>query len=59
MKQCYMKGADKFEAKEHLKYVLITNDRGDSKEYVMHGSNIQGIVNMIKMIKNLKKILCI
>ena len=33
---------------EHLKYVLKSNDRGDSKEYVMHGSNIQGIVNMIK-----------
>ena len=41
-------GADKVEADEHLKYVLKSNDRGDSKEYVMHGSNIQGIVNMIK-----------
>ena len=41
-------GADKLEADEHLKYVLKSNDRGDSKEYVMHGSNIQGIVNMIK-----------
>ena len=41
-------GADKIEADEHLKYVLKSNDRGDSKEYVMHGSNIQGIVNMIK-----------
>ena len=39
---------DKTEADEHLKYVLKSNDRGDSKEYVMHGSNIQGIVNMIK-----------
>ena len=34
--------------------VLKSNDRGDSKEYVMHGSNIQGIVNMIK--KNLKNL---
>ena len=41
-------GADKVEADEHLKYVLKSNNRGDSKEYVMHGSNIQGIVNMIK-----------
>ena len=41
-------GANKVEADEHLKYVLKSNDRGDSKEYVMHGSNIQGIVNMIK-----------
>ena len=41
-------GSNKVEADEHLKYVLKSNDRGDSKEYVMHGSNIQGIVNMIK-----------
>ena len=34
--------------------------RGDSKEYVMHGSNIQGIVNMIKKEQiNSIKILCI
>ena len=33
---------DKIEAEKHLKYVLKSNDRGDSKEYVMHGSNIQG-----------------
>ena len=36
------------EAKDALDKALISNDRGDSKEYVMHGSNIQGIVNMIK-----------
>ena len=36
------------EGDEHLKYVLKSNDRGDSKEYVMHGSNIQGVINMIK-----------
>ena len=39
---------DKTEADKTLEKVLKTNDRGDSKEYVMHGSNIQGIVNMIK-----------
>ena len=39
---------DKTEADETLKKVLKSNERGDSKEYVMHGSNIQGIVNMIK-----------
>ena len=39
---------DKTEADVTLKKVLKTNERGDSKEYVMHGSNIQGIVNMIK-----------
>ena len=59
MKQCYRCNADKLEGDEHLKYVLKSNDRGDSKEYVMHGSNIQGIVNMIKKNQiNLKKILC-
>ena len=39
---------DKTEADITLKKVLRSNDKGDSKEYVMHGSNIQGIVNMIK-----------
>jgi len=41
-------GMDKLEADEHLKNVLKSNEQGDSKQYVMHGSNIQGIVNMIK-----------
>ena len=42
----------------HLKNVLSQMTRGDSKEYVMHGSNIQGIVNMIKRDpKNLMTIL--
>ena len=41
-------GMNKLEADEHLKNVLRSNEQGDSKEYVMHGSNIQGIVNMIK-----------
>jgi len=41
-------GVDKLEVEEHLKDVLVTNERGDSKEYVMHGSNIQGLVNIIK-----------
>ena len=39
---------DRTEADKTLEKVLKSNDRGDSKEYVMHGSNIQGIVNMIK-----------
>lgn len=41
-------GMNEVEAKEHLDEVLISNERGDSKEYVMHGSNLQGIVTMIK-----------
>ena len=41
-------GMDILEAEEHLNDVLITNERGDSKEYVMHGSNIQGLINIIK-----------
>ena len=41
-------GMNKIEADEHLKHVLVTNERGDSKEYVMHGSNLRGIVDMIK-----------
>ncbi len=36
------------EAKEALEKVLITNDRGDSQEYVMHGSKLQGVIDLIK-----------
>ena len=34
----------KVEAEKHLKEILVTNERGDCKEYVMHGSNLKGIV---------------
>jgi len=43
-----MNGVDEVDAKEHLDDILITNERGDSKEYVMHGSNLSGIITMIK-----------
>ena len=36
------------EAKDTLDKVLITNERGDSKEYVMHGSKLQGVIDLIK-----------
>jgi len=36
------------EAKEALDKVLISNGQGDSKEYVMHGSKLSGVINMIK-----------
>ena len=32
------------EAKEHLDEILITNERNNAKEYVMHGSKLSGIV---------------
>ena len=41
-------GMEKLEAEEHLKEVLVSNDRGEADEYVMHGSKLQGIVDMIK-----------
>ena len=41
-------GIDRLEVEEHLKDVIVTNERGNSKEYVMHGSNIQGLINIIK-----------
>jgi len=41
-------GMNEVEAKEHLDKVLISNERGDSKEYVMHGANLQGIITQIK-----------
>ena len=46
--QMLLGGIDKIEAEQHLKDVLVTNERGDSKEYVMHGSNISGLINVIK-----------
>ena len=36
------------EAKDALDKVLITNEKGDSKEYVMHGSKLQGVIDLIK-----------
>ena len=41
-------GMEKVEAEKHLKEILVTNERGDCKEYVMHGSNLKGIVDMIR-----------
>jgi len=43
------------EAKEVLDKVLISNDKGDSQEYVMHGSKLSGIVDVIK--KNGEKVM--
>jgi len=43
-----LSGMNEVEAKEHLDDIVISNDRDDSKEYVMHGANLQGIVTMIK-----------
>lgn len=36
------------EAKDALDKVLITNEKGDSQEYVMHGSKLQGVIDLIK-----------
>ena len=36
------------EAKEALDKVLISNDRGDSQEYVMHGSKLSAVIDLIK-----------
>ena len=46
--QMLIGGVDKVEAKEALDKVLITNKREDSKEYVMHGSSLQGVISLIK-----------
>ena len=43
-----MNGVTELEAKEHLDDILISNERGNAKEYVMHGSNLKGIVEMLK-----------
>ena len=36
------------EAKEALDKVLISNEKGDSQEYVMHGSKLSGVIDLIK-----------
>jgi hypothetical protein len=36
------------EAKDALDKVLITNGQGFSKEYVMHGSKLSGVIDLIK-----------
>lgn len=41
-------GMDEVEAKEHIDDILISNERGEAKEYVMHGANLKGIVTMLK-----------
>ena len=41
-------GMDEVEAKKHIDEILVSNERDNAKEYVMHGSNLAGIVDMIK-----------
>ena len=36
------------EAKDALDKILITNGQGFSKEYVMHGSKLSGVIDLIK-----------
>ena len=41
-------GMAEIEAKEHLDDILVTNARENATEFVMHGANLKGIVDMIK-----------
>ena len=43
-----MNGAEDFEVKKHIDDIIVSNERGDSKEYVYHGASLKGIVDMIK-----------
>lgn len=43
-----LNGADDLEVQKHIEDIIVSNDRGDSKEYVYHGSSLKGIVDMIK-----------
>ena len=45
--QMILGGMDKIEAEKHLNEVLVANERGNAKEFVMHGSTLS-IVDMIK-----------
>ena len=41
-------GMSEMDAKEHLDEILVSNEKGDSDQFVMHGANLKGIVEMIK-----------
>ena len=41
-------GMEKLEADNHLKEILVSNERNNAQEYVMHGAKLSGIVDMIK-----------
>ena len=43
-----MNGADDLEIQKHIKDIVLENERGDSQEYVYHGTSLKGIVEMIK-----------
>jgi len=49
-------GMSEMDAKEHLDDILVSNERGDSDQFVMHGANLKGIVEMIKRNGDKKKI---
>jgi len=49
-------GMNEIDAKEHLEDILVSNERGDSDQFVMHGANLKGIVEMIKRNGDKKKI---
>ena len=41
-------GMDEAQAVEHVDDIVISNEKGDSTEFVTHGSNLKGIVDLIK-----------
>ena len=45
-------GLSELEVKEWENQVIESNERGDSKEFVMHGSNIKGVVDLIRRNKD-------
>ena len=43
-----LNGADDLEVQKHIDDIIVSNERGDAKEYVYHGASLKGIVDMIK-----------
>lgn len=43
-----MNGAEDLEVQKHIDDIIISNERGDCKEFVYHGASLKGIVDMIK-----------
>jgi len=43
-----LNGSEDLDVQKHINDIIISNKRGDSKEYVYHGASLKGIVDMIK-----------
>jgi len=43
-----LNGSEDLDVQKHIDDIIVSNERGESQEYVYHGANLKGIVDMIK-----------